>query len=156
MELRNIPPDVLAQITKLQSVSLCANLPGQILVYLMVKPPRPGDASWELYDKEKKSVLSELARRAKMLTEGLNNIPGYSCQPISGAMYAFPTINLPSGRTDEEYCMALLEATGICVVPGTGFKQAAGTAHFRTTILPPTEQLEEVVRKIAEFHVAWK
>jgi aspartate/methionine/tyrosine aminotransferase len=156
MEVRNIPPDVLAQITKLQSVSLCANLPGQILVYLMVKPPKPGDPSWELYDRERRGVLAELARRAKSLAEGLNRIPGYSCQPITGAMYAFPTIKIPSGRTDDDYCMALLESTGICVVPGTGFGQTAGTAHFRTTILPPAEQLEEVVKKIAEFHASWR
>jgi aspartate/methionine/tyrosine aminotransferase len=33
-------------------------------------------------------------------------------------MYAFPTITLPAGRTDDEYCLALLERTGVCVVPG--------------------------------------
>ena len=156
MEVRNIPADVLAQITKLQSVSLCSNLPGQILVYLMVKPPRPGDPSWEQYDREKRGVLAELSARARTLVEGLNRIPGYSCQPITGAMYAFPSIQLPPGRTDDDYCMALLEATGICVVPGTGFGQAPGTAHFRTTILPPMDQLEEVVTRIAGFHASWK
>jgi aspartate/methionine/tyrosine aminotransferase len=28
----------------------------------------------------------------------------------------------------------------------------AGTHHLRTTILPPVEQLEEVVRRMARFH----
>ena len=42
------------------------------------------------------------------------------------------------GRTaDEFYCMRLLEATGICVVPGSGFGQKDGTLHFRTTFLAP-------------------
>ena len=41
-------------------------------------------------------------------------------------MYAFPRVTLPAGMTDEEYCLRLLEETGICVVPGTGFGQAAG------------------------------
>ena len=91
-----------------------------------------------------------------MLAEGLNSIPGYSCQPITGAMYAFPTIVIPEGRTDDEYCLALLERTGICVVSGSGFGQVKGTAHFRTTILPPIDQIEEVVRKIREFHLSWK
>ncbi len=40
MEVRNVPPEVIDQITKLQSISLCANLPGQILAYLMVSPPK--------------------------------------------------------------------------------------------------------------------
>ena len=156
MEVRNLQSDVIAQITKLQSVSLCANLPGQVLVYLMVRPPREGEASRETYLSERNAVLGELKKRASLLAEGLNKIPGYSCQPITGAMYAFPSIALPQGRTDEEYCMALLEQAGVCVVPGSGFGQVKGTAHFRTTILPPTSQIEHVVAKIGEFHKSWK
>ena len=52
--------------------------------------------------------------------------------------------------------MALLEATGICVVPGTGFGQVPGTGHFRTTILPPTERIKDVVRMFAEFHASYR
>ena len=156
MEVRNVPAEIVAQITKLVSVSLCSNLVGQLVTYLMVKPPEPGDPSYETYEAEKQGVLSELKKRAMLLTEGLNKIPGISCQPIAGAMYAFPSITLPQGRTDEEYCMALLEAEGICLVSGSGFGQEAGTAHFRTTILPPTDQIEEVVRKIARFQSTWK
>jgi aspartate/methionine/tyrosine aminotransferase len=156
MEVRNVPEDVMAEITKLQSVSLCANLPGQILVRAMVKPPVPGDPSWPTWDAERRTILESLKERSRILAEGLNAIPGYSCQPIAGAMYAFPTVRLPAGRTDEQYCMALLEETGICVVPGTGFGQQPGTAHFRTTILPPKERIEEVVEKIASFHRSWK
>jgi aspartate/methionine/tyrosine aminotransferase len=48
--------------------------------------------------------------------------------------------------------MSLLEATGICVVPGSGFGQLPGTAHFRTTILPPTDRIRKVVQLIGEFH----
>lgn len=29
------------------------------------------------------------------------------------------------------FCMRLLEETGICVVPGSGFGQKEGTYHFR-------------------------
>jgi aspartate/methionine/tyrosine aminotransferase len=156
VEVRNLPADVMAELTKLQSVSLCANLSGQILVYLMVSPPQSGTSSYGLFIQERDTVLGELALRARILAEGLNRIPGFSCQPITGAMYAFPTLTLPKGRTDEEYCMALLESTGVCVVPGTGFGQKPGSSHFRTTILPPTKQVEEVVQKIAEFHSTWK
>ncbi|HRV29923.1 MAG TPA: aminotransferase class I/II, partial [Spirochaetia bacterium] len=70
--------------------------------------------------------------------------------------YAFTRIELPTGKTDTEYCMALLEATGICVVPGSGFGQIPGTAHFRTTILPPTNKIELVIQRIAEFHKNYK
>jgi alanine transaminase len=62
-------------------------------------------------------------------------------------MYLFPTINLPqkayaaaeeAGKApDDFYCLRLLDATGICVVPGSGFGQKEGTLHLRTTFLAP-------------------
>lgn len=74
-------------------------------------------------------------------------------------MYLFPTIRLPKkavdaaaaeGRQpDELYAMQLLEATGICVIPGSGFGQAEGTLHFRTTFLAPGT---EWVGSIVKFH----
>jgi len=33
---------------------------------------------------------------------------------------------------DAMYCYQLLEETGICVVPGSGFGQKEGTYHFRS------------------------
>ena len=56
-EIRNIPADVSAQILKLQSVSLCANLPGQAAVYCMVSPPKPGSPSHASYTADRKSVV---------------------------------------------------------------------------------------------------
>ena len=97
-------------------------------------------------------MLELLARKAGILERGLNAVPGIRCQPVAGAMYAFPQLTLPPGVSDGDYCMALLEETGICVVDGSGFGQVAGTWHLRTTILPPLEQIEEVVRRLGEFH----
>lgn len=152
-ECRNVANDVLAEITKLQSVSLCANTVGQVATYLMVTPPRPGQASHESYTRERNGILESLRHRARILAEGLNKVPGISCQQVAGAMYAFPQIALPPGMTDSEYCLRLLESTGICVVPGSGFGQAPGTFHFRTTILPPVDKIEAVVGKLAQFHL---
>ncbi|HJW71940.1 MAG TPA: aminotransferase class I/II-fold pyridoxal phosphate-dependent enzyme [Geothrix sp.] len=151
-EFRNVPDDVAAQILKLQSVSLCANLAGQAATYAMVRPPKPGMPSYAQYAAERSAILDTLKQRAVLLAEGLNRIEGISCNVIAGAMYAFPSIILPPGRTDFDYAMALLEETGICVVPGSGFGQAEGTAHFRTTILPPTEKIQKVVQALGEFH----
>jgi len=155
-EIRNVPADVAAQILKLQSVSLCSNLPGQVAVYCMVKPPKKGQPSHDTYVAERDGILNQLKQRARLLQDGLNKIPGIRCNDVAGAMYAFPSVEIPLGRTDAEYCMAMLEQTGICVVPGTGFGQIPGTAHFRTTILPPTRKMEEVIKRIAEFHANYK
>jgi aspartate/methionine/tyrosine aminotransferase len=151
-ECRNVPEDVRAEITKLQSISLCANSVGQVVTYLLVQPPRPGDPSFALYDTERRGIFDELRRKAAIVAEGLNAVAGIECQQVAGAMYAFPKIQLPPGVSDTEYCLALLEETGICVVEGSGFGQAPGSWHFRTTILPPIDKIEAVVKKIARFH----
>ena len=155
-EFRNVPEDVAAQILKLQSVNLCANLAGQAATYAMVRPPKPGMPSYTQYAAEKGAILDTLKQRAILLADGLNRIEGITCNVIAGAMYAFPSIVLPPGRTDSDYAMALLEQTGICVVPGSGFGQAEGTAHFRTTILPPTDKIQKVVDALGEFHRSYR
>jgi aspartate/methionine/tyrosine aminotransferase len=85
-------------------------------------------------------------------------------------MYAFVRFELPAeknidvsrlspeerelneARRDSAYCLALLEETGICVVPGSGFGQKAGTFHFRTTFLPPQDEIESLVHRLKTFH----
>jgi aspartate/methionine/tyrosine aminotransferase len=170
-EIRNIPEDVFEQIIKLQSVSLCSNVDGQIVTYLMVNPPQPGDESCELYEKEKNGILSELKAKAEILGIELNKIEGMSTEVPQGAMYAYVKFELPhkkdvdpktmneeerlkyEAKRDSDYCMALLEETGICVVPGSGFGQMPGTLHFRTTILPPRNEIEDLVRLMKDFHL---
>jgi len=80
-------------------------------------------------------------------------------------MYVFPKITLPpaavaaatkAGKSpDTFYCLRLLEATGLVVVPGSGFRQASGTWHFRCTFLPPEEHLDAVIDELAHFHAAF-
>ena len=55
-------------------------------------------------------------------------------------------------KRDSDYCLALLEETGICVVPGSGFGQEPGTLHFRTTFLPPEAQIARLVERLGSFH----
>lgn len=155
-EIRNVPAEVAAQLLKLQSVSLCANVPGQVATWLMVKPPAEGGPSRAEYVRERDHILGELRSRARLLADGLNAIPGIRSNEVAGAMYAFPRVELPAGRSDSDWAMALLEQEGVCVVPGSGFGQIPGTAHFRTTILPPTAALEDVVKRIARFHASFK
>jgi alanine transaminase len=45
-----------------------------------------------------------------------------------------------------------LDATGIVIVPGAGFKQKEGSLHFRTTFLPAEEEMVEAYDRLATFH----
>jgi alanine transaminase len=58
-------------------------------------------------------------------------------------------------EADDMYCRELLEETGIVVVPGSGFWQKDGTFHFRTTILPPNEQMTSMVKSLGTFHAGF-
>ena len=181
-ELFGIPETVKQEIYKLASISLCSNTLGQVATGIMVQPPKSGDASYAQYVSERDAILSSMKRRAASLSVALNKLPGISCTSIDGAMYAFPTVVLPrkcllqfmfdflyltyisitakaiaEAKTlgvaaDELYCMQLVEQTGIVVVPGSGFGQKDGTFHFRTTILPPEDSMQEVVKQISTFH----
>lgn len=40
-------------------------------------------------------MLKQLAKKGKMTTDTFNAIEGISCNPVQGAMYAFPNISIP-------------------------------------------------------------
>lgn len=44
---------------------------------------------------EKESVLGNLAKKAKLTEDLFNQVPGIHCNPLQGAMYAFPRIFIP-------------------------------------------------------------
>ena len=162
VELLGFAPAVRAELYKLASISLCANVGGQVMVGLMTNPPRPGDASHAGYAAERDAILASLRRRAAKLAAALGGLRGLACAAPEGALYIFPAIALPpraiaaaaaAGKApDAYYCMRLLDATGVVVVPGSGFGQAPGTHHFRSTILPPEHDLDRVIAAFRDFH----
>ena len=101
-----------------------------------------------------------MADRALLVSKGLDSIPGFSCQPATGAMYCFPSVHMPPGAIrvsaemgvtpDTLYALDLLQSTGICVVPASGFGQKAGRFGFRTTFL--SLEMGMVVDKIRDHY----
>ena len=89
MELHNIDADVHAQLYKLASAGLCSGVAGQVMTSLMVRPPAPGDDSHAAHAAEEAAILTSLRSNAELLVDGLNAIPGITCNAAEGAMYAF-------------------------------------------------------------------
>ncbi|XP_011169172.1 alanine aminotransferase 2 isoform X2 [Solenopsis invicta] len=159
-EVINMDPEVIKVLLKSK---LCPNVPGQVVMNVMVNPPRPNEPSYEQFQKEKKETLRSLAERSQFIVDTLNSIPGYKANPPMGAMYVFPRIELPlkaiekarvqGQEPDVFYAFKLLESTGICVIPGSGFGQIPGTYHFRITILPQKEKIKTMLQALKQFHL---
>jgi len=165
VEFMNLDPEVYIDFKKMISAKLCSTVVGQSVMDCVVNPPRPGDPSYDLWLKEKTAVLDSLKERAQLVTKAYNAIDGVSCNEVQGAMYAFPQIDLPPKfvehakaqgvKPDFLYVKELLEVTGVCVVPGSGFGQRPGTYHFRTTILPQPDTFRDMLQRFERFHSAF-
>ena len=161
MQVMGFDEEVKAQIFKLLSINLCSNIDGQIALDILVKPPKEGEPSYELFEKEKHAILDSLKRRRTKLCDALSQLPGISCNVADGSMYVFFKVEIPKAVEEEAakrgitadyfYCEALLNETGIVTVPGSGFHQVAGTHHVRTTFLPPEDQMDTVISRMTVF-----
>ncbi|KAL5478369.1 ALT1 [Sanghuangporus weigelae] len=159
-ELVNVDDEVLAQIYKMASVGLCPPVPGQVAVDCMVRPPKKGSPSHPRWKAETDAIHTALATRTKTMVARLNSLPGMSCQSANGALYLYPRIELPprvieaahkaGKKADTFYALALLDATGICAVSGSGFGQRGDEGNFRLTCL--CSGVEEYVGKLEKFH----
>ncbi len=133
--------EVLAALKKLADGRLCATGPMQYAIVAALT----GDRSHQ------KPLRAALKQRADVTTARLNAIPGMSCVAPAGAFYAMPKVELPAGRTDEDYVLGLLRATGVLVVYGSGFNLPADQGFMRVVFLAPPEELNEVYGAMAQF-----
>jgi alanine transaminase len=159
-ECTNISDDILELIYKLMSVALCTPVCGQIGVDCMVRPPKEGEESYALWKKESDAIHSAFAQRTQIIAARLNQLEGVSCVNSPASIYLFPRIRLSKAaieaaeragkEPDVFYALELIDQTGICVVPGSGFGQVDGTWHYRLTCLCPG--VEEYVNALETFH----
>jgi alanine-synthesizing transaminase len=133
--------EVLAAIKKLADGRLCSTGPMQHAIVAALT----GDRSHQV------SFRAELRARADLTTSRLNAIPGMSCVPPTAAFYAMPRVELPAGRTDEDYVLGLLRSTGVLCVYGSGFGLPADQGFMRIVFLASPQDLSEVYDAMAGF-----
>ncbi len=133
--------DVLNAIKKLADGRLCSTGPMQYGIVAALT----GDRSHQI---EFRRALRE---RADVSTTRLNGIPGVTCVPPTAAFYAMPKVALPPGRTDEDYVVGLLRATGVLCVYGSGFGLPAADGFFRVVFLASPSELNAIYDDVAAF-----
>ncbi|XP_010223955.1 PREDICTED: alanine aminotransferase 2-like, partial [Tinamus guttatus] len=151
VEVVNMDPEVREQLIKMVSVRLCPPVPGQIILDAVVAPPQPGEPSYERFMAEKQEVLSALAHKARLTQEIFNQAPGIRCNPVQGAMYSFPRIELPARAIQEAKALGQAPDAFFCMrLPSTSGGSPGVMGMM--TILPPTEKLRELLQKLTRFH----
>lgn len=133
--------DVAAAIRKLADGRLCSTVPMQHAVTAALT----GDKSHQV------RFRADLKLRATLTADALRAMPGVTCMTPTAGFYAMPRIPLPPGRTDEEYVLGLLRATGVLVVYGSGFGLPASEGYLRIVFLASPEELKDVYRLMAAY-----
>ncbi|KAM9501905.1 alanine aminotransferase 2-like [Clarias gariepinus] len=163
VEFVNLDPLVIPYIYKVLSTTSCGSLGGQIAVDLMLNPPKPNQSSYELYSKEVGSIRSAIRNNAQKIMEDLSDLPGISCQPVNGGIFAFPRLHLSQSaiKHAEEnqlepnllYCLRLLEDEGLCVGAGCVHGQKVGTYHIRICLAMQEDTMKDVLQRLKRFHL---
>ena len=133
--------EVLAGIKKLADGRLCSTAPMEHAIVAALD----GDRSHQQVFRD------ALRERAEVTTSRLNAIEGMSVVAPTAAFYAMPKVALPPGTTDEDYVLALLRATGVLCVYGSGFGTRPEDGFFRVVFLASPSELADIYDLIAGF-----
>jgi len=133
--------DVMAALRKLADGRLCSPVPMQYAVTAALTEDRSHQVA----------LRAALRERADLTTKRLNAIPGMSCVAPVAAFYAMPKVDLPKRKTDEDYVLGLLRATGILCVHGSGFGTPPSEGFFRVVFLASPPELADIYDTMAAF-----
>jgi aspartate/methionine/tyrosine aminotransferase len=95
------------------------------------------------------AMVAEFDRRRKVVTEGLNALPGVSAATPKGAFYAFPNIS-KTGWKSKPLASALLEQAGVATIGGPDFG-VYGEGYIRLSYANSTENIRKALGRIGEF-----
>jgi alanine-synthesizing transaminase len=133
--------DVLAGIKKLADGRLCSTGPMEYALAAALT----GDRSHQ------QAFRDALRERAAITYSRFNAIDGITCVAPTAAFYAMPKVELPPGKTDEDYVLGLLRATGVLCVYGSGFATAPHDGFFRVVFLASPAELADIYGLIGDF-----
>lgn len=141
---RELTEDYRQGIIQLTSLRLCSNTLGQMVIPAaladMETPSSMVAPGGRIYE-QRTAVVRELEK-----------IDGLSFVKNNSAFYIFPRLDVKKfGITnDKKFAGDLLEATGILVIPGSGFDWQQPD-HFRIVMLPEAKVLTDAVRRMGNF-----
>jgi aspartate/methionine/tyrosine aminotransferase len=91
-------------------------------------------------------MVAEYQRRRNIIVDGLNAIPGFSCQKPQGAFYAFPNVR-KTGMNSNDLANLILEKAGVALLPGSSFGEY-GDGYLRLSYANSVENIQRGLEKI--------
>ena len=134
--------DVVAAVRKLADGRLCSTVPMQYAI----APALTGDRSHQISFRAR----SEGAR-ATSPSRASARCPASPASRRPRRSTRCRASRCPPGRTDEHYVKALLHATGVLCVYGSGFGLPADEGFLRIVFLAPLDELTEIYDLMAAF-----
>jgi aspartate/methionine/tyrosine aminotransferase len=132
-------------VIKLAGGRLCSPTPAQYAVAPALEGSRDYIAKF----------LSEIKRRRDLATARIDTIEGLSCVVPQAAFYLMVKTDNLNGRTDEQFAIDLLEASGVLVVHGSGFGCDPADGYFRLVYLAGEQTLDAAFDGIEQaMHLA--
>lgn len=100
------------------------------------------------------SQVEKYAEARRLVLDALPDLGWGSVAPADGAFYIYAHLgkHLDAYQNAAEYCTALLEETGVAVVPGIDFDPSAGQEWVRLSLAPGPEKVAEGLARIKAFH----
>lgn len=137
--------DLVNAVIKLAGGRLCSPTPAQYAV----APALEGSHDYIA------NFLSEIKRRRDLATARIDTIQGLSCVVPQAAFYLMVKTENLNGRTDEQFAIDLLEASGVLVVHGSGFGCDPADGYFRVVYLADEQTLDAAFDGIEQaMHVS--
>lgn len=99
-------------------------------------------------DKDVQKMRDEYDMRRRLVVKRFREM-GLSCFEPEGAFYAFPCIK-STGLSSEDFCMSLLKAKSVAVVPGNAFGDS-GEGFIRVSYSFSIKHIIEALDRIEEF-----
>ena len=95
------------------------------------------------------SMVGELARRRRIIADGLRQIPGVRCPEPEGAFYAFPSI-ADTGIPSQEFQDRALSEAGVAFLSGRSFGRY-GEGYVRLSYANSQENIKKALDRLEDF-----
>ena len=141
---KRVAQDYIEGLNILSSMRLCSNVPAQYGIQTAL------GGYQSINDLVKPG--GRLARQRDLAWEALTSMPGVTCVMPQGALCMFPRFDpqMYPIKDDQQFVLQLLEEERVLLVQGTGFNWPHPD-HMRVVFLPNTDDLSEVMQRIARF-----